>query len=64
MASSATDARKVAVRRGVPLPYPSSLDIVRVLRMDWRMVYYSELAAFAEQAASGRFRSCAHGCGE
>jgi hypothetical protein len=46
------------------LPYPSLLDIVRALRKEWRVVYYSELAAFAEQAASGQVRSCAHGCGE
>jgi hypothetical protein len=44
--------------------YPSSLDIVRALRMEWRVVYHPELAAFAEQAISGRIRSCAQGCGE
>jgi hypothetical protein len=49
MASSTTDARgPAAVRRAVLLPYPSSLDIVRVLRMEWRVVYYLELAVFAE----------------
>jgi hypothetical protein len=37
------------------LPYRSSLDIVRILRMEWRVVYYHGLAAFGEQAASGRF---------
>jgi hypothetical protein len=46
------------------VPYPSSLDIMPALRTEWRLVYYHEPAAFAEQAASGRFRSCAHGCGE
>jgi hypothetical protein len=33
--------------------------------MERFVVYYDELAAFAEQASSGRFRLlCAHGCGE
>ena len=40
----------------VSLPYPSSLDMVRALHMDRFVIYYDELAAFAERTSSGRFR--------
>jgi hypothetical protein len=48
----------------VLLPYPSSLDILRILRMKMARGLLCELVAFHQRAASGQFRSWAHGCGE